>query len=122
MNKITVVGRLTNDLEVRTSTSGNSYARFSVASNSKNKDENGDRKVNFFSCFVVGVKAETIAKYAHKGDLIVLSGSMDSARKDNTTYWDLNVDDFEFCGGKKDNNESKELREEVKVNEAELPF
>ena len=71
MNKITLIGRLTKDPEIKyTPGTGIAVARFTIA---------GDRKLNnkeadFISIVVSGKQAENTANYMSKGKLISISG------------------------------------------------
>lgn len=103
MNKIILIGRLTNDIELKTSEKNGkttSYAHFSVAVPRQgygSKDANGNTISDFFNCSVFGNTAEMMAKYFSKGKAIEIDGSMHtSARTDEsgkkTTYY--NVEDI----------------------------
>lgn len=102
MNKIYLHGRLTREVETKTSQSGKTIARFTVAED----DGYGDNKhANFHPCVAFGVQGENIAKYFTKGSEIVISGRIkrDSYTKDggDKVYTaDVIVEGFDFCGRK----------------------
>lgn len=49
MNKITVLGRLTADVEMGETASGLTFCKFRLASRSKMKDRDGNYTTDFFS-------------------------------------------------------------------------
>ena len=72
MNVTVLVGRLTKDPEVKQSTSGKTYTRFTLAVNRPfTKDE-----VDFINCVVFGKTAEVMNKYVRKGHRIGLTGRL----------------------------------------------
>lgn len=115
MNKITIQGRITKDIELGHSQSGNAYARFSVAVDRRiRKDE--ERKTDFFDCVAFGKTAEFIEQYFHKGDGILINGRMESNQwkdKDgnNRLSWSVSIDDVEFPLGKKNGGDSNSTPE-----------
>ena len=116
MNKIILVGRLTKDPELQTINNGTSLLRFNVACKSKLRDEDGEKKVDFFVCVAWREKAELIHKYCKKGSMLQISGSMGSRsyeKQDGTkqTVWEINVEDIEFLSST--NEESAEKKEKT---------
>lgn len=104
MNNISIVGRITKDIEVTTTTTGVKYARFNVAVQSEIKTADGERQADFFICVAWRENAENIAKYFKKGSPIGIVGSMNSRnyeKSDGTkqTVWEINVKNFSFVGG-----------------------
>lgn len=119
MNKITLVGRITKDLELECTTNGTFFMRFNVACKSKQRDENGEQKVDFFVCIVWRQTAELIKRYCKKGSLLQLSGSMGSRtyeKQDGTkqTIWEVNVEDVEFLSSSNEETGEKEKKETKK--------
>lgn len=109
MNTICVIGRLTSDAEITSTTGGTTVAKYSVAVDRKLAKE-GQQDVDFFPCVSWGKQAEFVEKYLHKGTKVVISGAMNLDRqlKDGKTitYPKINVREIEFAESKKD-NESK---------------
>ena len=77
MNKIILLGRLTQDAEVRYSQGEKSMAiaNFSIAVNRKFKRE-GEPDADFFNCTAFGKQAEFVEKYLKKGTKILLTGKV----------------------------------------------
>jgi single-strand DNA-binding protein len=110
MNKVILLGRLTRDPEVRYSQSDNSTAtaRFSLAVNRKFKNAEGNYDADFINCVAFGKIAEFIEKYFNKGDMIALTGRIQTGsytNKDGVKVYttDVVVEEVEFTGGKSSN-------------------
>lgn len=125
MNSIVVFGRLTKDLELKTTSGNLAYARFNLASRSSIKDEKGEYKTNFFPCLIWRDKAERLFKFVKKGDQLVVKGSFNSREYEKngekSTIWELNVEDFAFVNGDSIDKTPKELIP-LEENEDDLPF
>lgn len=111
MNKTIVMGNLTKDPEVRYTQSENSMAvaRYTLAVNRRGKQrENND--ADYIPCVAFGKLAEFADKYYHKGTKALVTGHLQSGsyvnKEGHKVYTlDLIVEDQEFAGGKKaDNN------------------
>ena len=105
MNKVVLVGRLTRDPEVRSTSTGNSNARFTVAVNRNFKNKDGQYDADFISCVAFSRTAEFIAKYFKKGNMICLEGRIQTGSydaQDGTKRYttDVVVDNVEFVGGR----------------------
>lgn len=96
MNVTTLVGRLGQDPEIKQSKSGNSFVKFSIATN----DGFGDnKKTNWHNCTAFGKLADVIAQYCKKGDMVAVSGSIDYNKHEEKIYTTILVRDFSFGGG-----------------------
>ena len=76
---------------------GNSgkVAQFGVAVKRDFSDE-----TDFFNVSVFGAPGESVAKWRHKGDGIIVFGSMQSRKKENVTYWNLVAQKWWFAENK----------------------
>jgi len=75
MNRVTLVGRLTKDIELRTTTGGTPTCNFNIAvDRGKNKD--GVRVSDFPAIVAWNKTAELCARYLHKGDRVGIDGSI----------------------------------------------
>lgn len=72
MNVCILGGRITKDLELKTTQTGKSVCQFSLAVNRFGKDKEAD----FFNVVAWNALAETISKYCHKGDQIFIEGRL----------------------------------------------
>jgi single-strand DNA-binding protein len=110
MNKAMIIGNLTRDPEMRTTASGISVCRFTVAVTKPfNRDE-----TDFITVVAWRKTAEIIGKYVTKGNKIAISGYIQTGSYDdkdgNRRYTtEIIAEDFEFltpkgAGGQKDND------------------
>ncbi len=105
MNSVTLMGRLTANPELKTTSSGFNYCRFSVAVDRYSKGE--DKKTDFINCVAWAKTAEFIDRYFTKGEMIAVQGSIQTGsytNKDGVKVYttDINVEKAHFCGGKSD--------------------
>ncbi len=83
LNKVTLIGNLGSDPEVRSTTGGNRVATFSLATSRTWSGAGGDRqeKTEWHRCVVWNGKASTLAdiveKYVHKGDKLYVEGRIE---------------------------------------------
>ncbi len=76
MNKWCGVGRLTKDVELKTTSNETAYCNFTLAVDRRFKDANGERQADFINCVAWRQTAEFIKKYFHKGNRIGVCGSI----------------------------------------------
>lgn len=78
LNRVTLVGRLTRDPELRHTAGGDAVCSMRVACSSRSRDENGNwgDKSNFFDVVVFGRQAETASNYLAKGRRIGIDGRL----------------------------------------------
>lgn len=101
-----MMGRLTRDPEISSSTSGTTFARFSIAVDRKIKAE-GQPEADFFNCTSFGKQAEFIERYLKKGTKIVITGRLQNdsyTNKDGqkVTATKIITEEVEFAESKKD--------------------
>ncbi len=83
MNKVTLIGRLTKDVELRyTQTNNTAVAYFSIAVNRKFVKTGEERQADFFNIIAWNKLAENISKYLFKGNQVAISGRLE------TRSWD----------------------------------
>lgn len=73
MNVAIILGWLTRDPAIKTSQSGMTIARFTLAVNRLNK-KGQNPETDFISCIAFGKTAEVISTYCHKGQRILIDG------------------------------------------------
>lgn len=78
VNKVTLIGRLGKDPEVRTLESGTQVAKFSLATDESYKDKNGEWQTNteWHTIIVWREGAERAAKQLKKGYLVYVEGKV----------------------------------------------
>jgi single-strand DNA-binding protein len=79
INRVTIVGRLTRDPELRHLPSGTQVLQMGVAVNGRQKDDGGNwtDKPNFFDVKVFGNQAEMLSQHLSKGRRIGVDGRLD---------------------------------------------
>ncbi len=109
-SKAIIMGNVTRDPELKTTTSGSQVCSFSVAVNRNFKGQDGSNKetVSFINCVAWNKAAEIIAEYAKRGTGIMVSGRLDQRSyeaKDGSkrSTVEITVEDFNFLGGRSDN-------------------
>lgn len=101
MNFVVLHGRVARDPDVRTTQTGQTITRLSIAVDRFSKD--GNRSADFISCIAFGKTAQFLAKYFVKGKEILAEGRIQtgSYQKDDGTKaytTDVVLDRVEFCG------------------------
>ena len=147
MNKAIIIGRLTKDPEMRTTTSGVNSTTFTVAVSRNYTGPNGERETDFLNCVAWRKQAENIAKYCTKGTQVAVEGriqtrsydAQDGTKRyvteiiaDNVTFLSTkggaNSADNNFVGDSSaattDISEDpfKDFGEEVALSDDDLPF
>ena len=74
MNKALLIGRLTRDPELRSTSTGRNVCQFSIAVNRNFTNANGEREADFINCVVWDKQAENLVKYQKKGNQIAVDG------------------------------------------------
>ena len=110
LNKVTLIGNLGNDPEVRSTTGGNRVATFSLATSRSWNDQSGNRqeKTEWHRCVVWNTKgsqlADIVEKYVKKGDKIYVEGRIEYRQwqdKEGQTRYstEINVRELIMLGG-----------------------
>lgn len=107
MNKIVLVGRLTRDPELRSTSAGFSTASFTVAVNRNFKNKEGGYDADFLPCVAFRNTADFISKFFKKGSMIGVEGrvqtrSYDAQDGSKRYVTEVVVENAEFVGGKND--------------------
>ena len=77
LNQVTLIGRLTADPELRYTKNGTAVARFTLAVERNHKSADGEKETDFIDIRAWQGRAESCAKYLHKGDLFAVSGRLE---------------------------------------------
>ena len=80
MNRVSLVGRITRDPELRTSASGISFTSFAIAVNRAMPGPHGERIADFINCIAFNKQAENLARFIKKGGLIGVEGKLQTRR------------------------------------------
>lgn len=85
MNSVNLVGRITREVEIRYAQNQTAVCGFNVAVNRTFKNAQGQYEADFIPCVAIGKSAEFMGKYVRKGDLLSVTG-----RIQTRTYQDQN--------------------------------
>lgn len=135
MNKISLIGRLTKDPELKYTTGANStpFINFSLAVN-RRFSKDGQPNADFFNCVCFGKSAETIANFCQKGSQLGVVGRVELGSYTNKDGVKVNttsvmVEEFDFVGSKagsnanaNNNNNSSGFMDIPGSDDEELPF
>ena len=107
MNKVYLIGNLTRDPEISTTTSGISVCRMSIAVGRRFSNAEGGRDTDFFNVTAWRGTADNCAKFLKKGNKIAVSGSIQTRnyeKADGTKGFSVDIvaDELEFLSSKND--------------------
>lgn len=122
LNRITIMGRMTRDPELRRTNSGKAVTSFTLA---VDRDFEKD-KTDFIECVAWGNTAEFVSKYFSKGRMAVASGRLqlrDWTDKDGNKRKTAEVvTDSVYFGDSKTANNNEQHFAEVEDDDSDLPF
>lgn len=133
LNNITVMGRITRDIELRHTDSGIEVCSFSIAcERDYQPKDGGEREVDFFDVTCWRSQAKFVADYFSKGRMIIINGRMQSRKwvddnGKNRVSWEVAPNNVYFGDSKRaDNNATTQEQpaefEEIDVDDGVLPF
>ena len=117
MLKITAIGNLTNDVELKMNeTTGKPYAILRIASDRRYKDKAGNRLTDFISIKVRGPLAERCAEFARKGCKLAAFGDFETITFENEPERQpgflIKASDVEFLSPRKAEDSAAALENE----------
>ncbi len=128
MNKIIIIGNVTNQPELKGTQSGNKVCSFGVAVNER---RGGEDNTIFFRVSAWNKLGETCMTYLQKGKKVMVMGSVSGrgyTKSDGSVgvSLDINAQDIEFLSPREDGYERQERAaiqsEMTAVETDELPF
>ena len=123
LNNITIIGRLTSDPELRTTTTGISVCSFTLAVDRDFSDKStGERQTDFINCVAWRQTADFVSRWFGKGRLMVVQGILqirhyEDKNGNRRVAWEVQADKVHFSESKKD---SQDVGEAVHSNQAAL--
>ena len=109
VNRVTLIGNLGADPEVKTTSGGNTVANLRIATTERRKDRDGNwtDHTEWHSVVVWGKQAENVGKYLTKGRQVYIEGRLQTRKwqdSDGKDRWstEVNAFDVKFLGGKDD--------------------
>lgn len=117
MLKITAIGNLTNDVELKMNeTTGKPYAILRIASDRRYKDKDGNKLTDFISIKVRGPLAERCAEFAWKGCKLAASGDFEiitfEDEPERQPGFLIKASEVEFLSPRKVEETAQELEDE----------
>lgn len=126
MNRIVISGRITNDLELRTTASGKHFVAFNIA---VNEGSGENQTTHFFNVNAWEANADFLIKYMEKGRKVLIEGSLKTSQyeKEGKKYTNTYIlaSHFDFMDSKKEEKEEEkefERPDEIVFEDSELPF
>ena len=83
INNITLVGRLTKDVDLRYTASGTATGTFTLAVNRPFKNAAGEQEADFINCVIWRKNAENFANLTRKGSLVGITGRIQTRNYEN---------------------------------------
>jgi single-strand DNA-binding protein len=129
LNKVMLIGRSTTDVEVKViETTGSSVVNFSLATNRKYKNKEGNlvEESEYHRCVAYGNAADVIGKYVTKGKRMYVEGRLRTRKWEDTTgqskySTEIIVDNFIFLDSRP-TGEHDDITDHVASSEDDLPF
>lgn len=133
MNKAILIGRLTKDADVKSTSTGMSIAKFTLAVDRRFKIDN-EQTCDFISCVAFSKTADFLEKYGKKGVKFVVEGSIQTGsytNKDGNKVYttDILVQSVEFAESKNNTQTYQKTEPQTadfvavdEIDDEELPF
>ncbi|ULJ64017.1 single-stranded DNA-binding protein [Wielerella bovis] len=111
VNKVTLIGRLGRDPEVRYMPNGDAVANFSIATSESWKDQHGvkQERTEWHNITMYRRLAEVAGQYLKKGSLVYVEGKIQSRKYTDKTgveriAYDIVCDQMQMLGSKAENS------------------
>lgn len=107
MNVVVIMGRITAQPELKTTPNGVNVTSFSVAVDRNYKGANGEKLTDFINVQAWRQTAKFICDYFKKGQMIAISGSLQSRsytdqNGNKRTVYEVVAENVNFCGSKEE--------------------
>lgn len=135
MLKLSVIGNLGNDPELKYSANGSAFLRFNIAANLRTRGEGGEwqDKTEWVRCTVFGARAESLANLLKKGTRVYADGRLEArpwTAQDGTVRAGLELvaNDVEFASSRQDdpmtprNTVNRQPKAMEAADDNDLPF
>lgn len=114
LNKVIIMGRITTDLELKSTQSGKSVLSFTIAVD-KYVAKGAEKQSDFITCVAWGQTGEFISKYFAKGRMIAIEGRLQTRNwedKNGSKHYvtEVFVEAGNFTGEKKMDNDTPASR------------
>ena len=127
MNRAILIGRLTKNPELRTTSNGNNICNFSIAVTRNYKNTDGEYEADFINCIAFKKTGELINQYCSKGNQLAVEGRIQTGSftdkngvKRYTT--DIAVDKVTFLEKKNAQKNENTVQKETENTVEKDPF
>ena len=125
MNNIVLMGRLTKDPELRSTSNGNSVCSFTLAVDRNFAADGKERESDFIPVVAWRGTADFVSKYFQKGSMMAVQGALQTRKyedKDGNkrTAFEVIASQISFCGGKNDAGSGSTEKAKTKAAKAEV--
>lgn len=102
-NKVIMMGRIVNDLELKTTPQGVSVCSFRIAVDRRFQTKGEEKKSDFFNVVAWRQQAEFVTKYFYKGRSILVEGELNTRNYTDkngnpATWYEIVADRLSFTG------------------------
>lgn len=137
INNVVLVGRMTDNAELRYTPNNQAVATFRLAVNRNFKGQDGKREADFINCVIWRQQAENLANWAKKGALIGITGRIQTRNYENQQgqrvyVTEVVADNFQLLEFNKQNDQGHsqgysqpdftQQAEPFNIEESDLPF
>lgn len=126
LNRVTLIGNVGSNPEIKTFASGNKVAQITLATSERYKDRNGEQKedTEWHSVQCFGKLADVVERFVHKGSLLYVDGKIRtrSYEADGRTIYrtEIVADHIQMLDRRDGNNEESTERRTRDLQD--LPF
>lgn len=113
MNKIILLGRLTKDTEIVTTSNMTMIGKFTLAVQRKFAKEDEEKQTDYFNIVTFGKQAEFASKYFKKGQRVLVSGkaelnSYENENGETRFAFQVKAEELDFADGKREDNQEEQ--------------
>jgi single-strand DNA-binding protein len=120
LNNVILMGRMTQNPELRQTNSGSQTCRFTIAID-RTPGPNGERQADFITCTAWNKTAEWMSKFTEKGTMLIVEGSLRTGSYTDKKYPDVTHYTMEVWTNRVTFGETKAAHELMKQNAANRP-
>ena len=130
MNKLTLIGNLTGEPEVRSTPNGITACAFTIAVERRHTDKSGERPTDFFRITAWRQTGDACGRYLAKGKKVAVIGELQARlyeAKDGSTRLSLDVqaDEVEFLSPRQNAQENggpQDMEGFTDIQDDDIPF
>ena len=135
INRTVLTGRLTKDVELKYTQSGQAVASFTLAVNRQFTNAQGEREADFIQCVIWRKAAENFKNFTHKGSLVGIDGHIQTRSYDNQQgnrvyVTEVVVDNFSLLESRDTSQQNRPAKNDpfantgspIDVSDEDLPF